>query len=130
MAKSLADILRAAREQINEISGDALEALLLSDRNDVLIVDVLDVEEYQKNRLPGAIHAPRSHIEELADLEYGHRHPELSAARERMVILYCRSGSRSALATVALQEMGFQNIHSLAGGITVWDADDKPVIFG
>ena len=128
MAKSLADILRAAREQINEISGDALEALLLSDRNDVLIVDVRDVEEYQKNRLPGAIHAPRSHIEELADLEYGHRHPELSAARERMVVLYCRSGSRSALATVAFQEMGFQNIHSLAGGITVWDADDRLVI--
>lgn len=128
MAKSLADILRATREQINEISGDALEALLLSHRNDVLIVDVRDVEEYQKSRLPGAIHAPRSHIEELADLEYGHRHPELSAARERMVVLYCRSGSRSALATVTLQEMGFQNIHSLAGGITLWDAEDKPVI--
>ena len=66
-------------------------------------------------------------LEALADLEYGKAHPELSRARERRVLLYCDSGTRSAFAAVTLAQMGFAQVHSLAGGMVVWEAEDKPI---
>ncbi|MCE5394021.1 MAG: rhodanese-like domain-containing protein [Acidithiobacillus sp.] len=127
MAKSLADFIREARAQIQEIDCDQLEAWLIQDPDGLLVVDVREREEYQRARLPGAHHVPRGHLEALADLDYGKAHPELSRARNRKVVLYCDSGTRSAFAAVTLQQMGFQQVYSLAGGMVVWEAEDKPL---
>jgi rhodanese-related sulfurtransferase len=61
-----------------------------------------------------------------ADFEHPKRDPWL-ADRERKMILYCGGGPRSALASKALQEMGFQRILSLAGGWTGWTELKLPV---
>ncbi|WP_369573686.1 rhodanese-like domain-containing protein [Acidithiobacillus sp. IBUN Pt1247-S3] len=126
MAKSLADFIRDARAQINEVDCDRVEEWLDAGE-DVLIVDVREVEDFCKARLPGAHHVPRGHLEALADLEYGKAHPALSKARERRVLLYCDSGTRSAFAAVTLLQMGFTQVYSLAGGMVVWEAEDKPI---
>jgi rhodanese-related sulfurtransferase len=127
MGKSLADFIRAARRQIREIDCDTLEDWLRS-RDDVLVVDVRESSAFLEGHLPGAIHVPRGYLEALADPDYGHCHPELAAARNGVVVLYCDSGTRSALAAVTLQEMGFTEVYNLGGGINVWDAEDKPVV--
>jgi len=127
MAKSLADYIRNARSQIQEVDCDILEDWLRS-RDDVLIVDVRESHAYVEGHLPEAIHVPRGYLEALADPDYGHSHPRLSQARDRTVVLYCDSGTRSALAAVTLQEMGFAEVYNLAGGINVWDAEDKPIV--
>lgn len=126
MAKSLADFIREARAQVSEVDCDTVEAWLEAGE-DILIVDVRENEDFARARLPGAHHVPRGHLEALADLEYGKAHPELSRARERRVLLYCDSGTRSAFAAVTLQQMGFTQVHSLAGGMVVWEAEDKAI---
>ena len=126
MAKSLADFIREARAQIDEVDCDRV-AEWLEAGEDVLIVDVRELEDFRKARLPGAQHVPRGHLEALADQEYGKAHAELSKARERRVLLYCDSGTRSAFAAVTLLQMGFAQVYSLAGGMVVWEAEDKPI---
>ena len=127
MSKSLADYIRHARSQIREIDCDTLEDWLRS-RDDVLVVDVRESGAFLEGHLPEAIHVPRGFLEALADPDYGHCHPVLATTRDRTVVLYCDSGTRSALAAVTLREMGFTEVYNLSGGINVWDAEDKPVV--
>ncbi|WP_248883902.1 rhodanese-like domain-containing protein [Acidithiobacillus acidisediminis] len=127
MAKTLADFIREARAEIAEVDCDTVEGWLDAGE-EVLIVDVREAEDFHKARLPGAHHVPRGHLEALADRAYGKAHPELSRAQERRVLLYCDSGTRSAFAALTLLQMGFTQVYSLAGGMVVWEAEDKPII--
>jgi rhodanese-related sulfurtransferase len=45
-----------------------------------------------------------------------------------MVVVYCAGGVRSILAARALQEMGYTNVHSLAGGMKAWKDANLPVV--
>ncbi|MBU2759796.1 rhodanese-like domain-containing protein [Acidithiobacillus sulfurivorans] len=127
MAKSLADFIRSARSQIREVDCDTLEDWLRT-RDDLVLVDVREAHAFVEGHLPEAIHVPRGYLEALADPDYGHCHPVLSQARDQVVVLYCDSGTRSALSAVTLQEMGFSEVYNLGGGINVWDAEDKPIV--
>ena len=49
---------------------------------------------------------------------------------EDEIVLYCRSGPRSAWATERLMEMGFGKVFNLKGGITAWKAQVDPSIQG
>ena len=86
----------------------------------MLLVDVREPDEHRLGHLPGAVLIPRGTIEPAADLHFPKRHAELSQARKRRVVLYCGTGGRSALACDVLQEMGFENVASLAGGYAAW----------
>ncbi len=124
--KNLGDFIREARAKVQEIDCDTLEGWMQMG-DDVLVVDVRDQEAFQAGHLPRAVHASRGHLEALADPGYGRSHPELAHAHERRVVLYCDSGARSAMAGCTLQEMGFAKVYSLAGGLQVWEAEDRPV---
>lgn len=89
----------------------------LAERHGALIIDVREPDEWAQARIPGAIHIPLGQIRERA-----HEIP-----RDRPVILQCRSGNRSAGATRTLLDLGFANVHNLAGGIGDWAADGFPV---
>ena len=119
MSKTLMDLVGAARGRIVEIDSEALSAEL-ERGGDLLLVDVREPDEYRVGSLPGAVSIPRGIIEPAADLRYPKRHPELSQARQRRVVLYCATGGRSALACDVLQQMGFEDIASLAGGVAAW----------
>src|SRR4051812_23052585 len=79
----------------------------------VAIVDVRETEEYSVGHLPGAKHVPRGYLETRIEGAV----PD----RSQRVILYCASGNRSALAAHTLEhELGYQNVESMTGGITLW----------
>ncbi len=81
--------------------------------NGAVIVDVREQQEFEESHLPGALHVPRGHLESRIE----------GAARDRSqrVVLYCASGNRSALAAKTLQdELGYENVESMTGGITLW----------
>ena len=118
MPKSLTDLVSAARGRIEEIDVAALGEETAA--SDLLLVDVREPDEHRLGRIPGAVPIPRGMIEPAADLQFPMRHPELSQARRRRVVLYCASGGRSALACDVLQEMGFEDVASLAGGFAAW----------
>jgi len=107
-----AELIRRAKEQITEVDPREIHDLL-PDRNGTVVVDVREQQEFEQSHIPGAKHVPRGHLESRIEGAAGDK-----AAR---VVLYCASGNRSALAARTLQEeLGYENVESMTGGITLW----------
>lgn len=126
MAKSLMDFVMAAKANIKEVSADELEAMI-SEKEDLLVVDVREPGEFMHGHVKHALLVPRGVLEPAADLDYPKKNEALSGARNRPVALYCATGGRSAMAANVLQEMGFTDVYSLAGGFDSWSQAGKPV---
>jgi rhodanese-related sulfurtransferase len=89
--------------------------LLAADPN-VQLIDVRTAEEHAAGRIDGG------RLIELGELAL--RAAEID--RDRPVILYCRSGARSAMATEALSQAGY-DAHNMAGGMLDWHAAALPI---
>ena len=110
MSTSSAELLRQIKSQIEEI--DPAEVKELLDEG-VVIVDVRGTEEAAIGHLPGAKLIPRGHLEQRIEAAV----PDRSAN----VILYCASGVRSAYAARTMRDdLGYKNVKSMTGGITLW----------
>jgi rhodanese-related sulfurtransferase len=111
--KSAKDIVAEASRQIETLSGE--DAIKLVGDPNVVFVDLREREELQKTgKLQGAVHVPRGFLEFQADPASPTHKPELGGGKK--LVLYCGSGSRSALGAKALKEMGFTNVAHVAGG--------------
>jgi rhodanese-related sulfurtransferase len=125
MPKSLKDFVADAKSRIREISAaDAAETIKRNPAT--LVVDVREPAEYAEGHIPGALLVPRGVLEAKADLEYAAREPRL-ADRSQPIIVQCASAARSAMAAEVLQQMGFTNVRSLAGGIVAWKEKGLPI---
>lgn len=119
MRQTVQQLLAEAKSRIREIDANELRAL---QARGVPVVDVREPAEFAAGHLPGASHIPRGVLEFEID---GHpavncaRDPAL-AHRDQPIVLYCRSGGRSALAAEALKRLGFAEPLSLAGGYLGW----------
>ncbi len=92
----------------------------LERKDDSLIVlDVRTASEFAAGHVPGARNI--SH-DELAS-----RLAELAGARDKEVVLYCRSGRRSALAAETLRGAGFTKLSQLQGDYPAWESGKLPV---
>ena len=78
-----------------------------------VLIDVREVEEFAAGHIPGAKHVPKSYLESRIEAAV----PD----RDAQVVLYCQSGNRSAWAARTLREdLGYTNVASMTGGITLW----------
>jgi rhodanese-related sulfurtransferase len=111
-------LVAEARRNIREISPDGLSGEI----GTVTLIDVREPAEYESGHLPGAVNIPRGVLEFQiqAHPAVGGATDEALALPRRPIVLYCRTGGRSALAARSLQSLGFSNVRSLAGGITAW----------
>jgi rhodanese-related sulfurtransferase len=124
MAKSIEEMVREAKERVENLSVDQVAAELESD--DVLLVDVREsVELEQAGKIAGSVHAPRGMLEFFADPSSPYHRPEFN--RGRRVILHCAGGGRSALGADVLRQMGYANVAHLDGGLNAWKAAGRPV---
>ncbi len=105
------ELLAQARAEIDEIATPDAHALLL-DGTAPLFVDVRPRDEWDEGHLPGAVHLPRNNLESRVEA--------LIPDRERSLVVYCESGTRSAFATKTLHELGYPNAVNLAGGFADW----------
>ncbi len=102
------------------------DALAVADDPDVVFVDVREtVELQQSGTIAGAVHAPRGFLEFIADPEGPMHLPDLASGK--LLILYCGSGGRSALATKTLQDMGIEKVCHIAGGFGAWQQAGGPI---
>ena len=76
-----------------------------------LILDVRTQEEYDQGHIPGAILIPDTEVESKAE--------EVLTDKNQLILVYCRSGRRSKLASEILVELGYTNIKEF-GGIIDW----------
>src|SRR5919197_3183037 len=110
MSPSGAEVIKKIKERIHEIDpADVREGL----GNGVVLVDVREGEEFERERMLGAVHVPRGYLESRIE--------GAVSDRDAHVVLYCASGQRSALAADTMQELlGYTNVESMTGGITPW----------
>ncbi len=87
---------------------------------DVVLIDTREPHEYQEAHLEGGKLVPPGL---LAD-EIASAAPDRSAR----TILYCRSGSRSAIAAAQMEALGYEDVASMAGGILAWQEQGLPVV--
>jgi len=115
-----ADLIAQAKAEIEEIQPTEAAAEIDSG-DDVALVDVREQAEFEERHIEGAIHVPRSYLES--------RFEQFVPDRSRRIILYCASGIRSALAAKTLAEdLGYEDVSSMAGGITLWRDRGLPVV--
>ncbi|MEZ5121265.1 MAG: ThiF family adenylyltransferase [Solirubrobacterales bacterium] len=129
MTPSGAEYIRQIKEQITEVDPSEVHELLdgapTAGANgasangasahagaDIALIDVRESEEWDAGHLPGATHVPRGYLESRIEGAV----PD----RDRRVVIYCASGTRSALAAKTLADLGYSDVQSMTGGITLW----------
>lgn len=124
--KTLKELVAAAKAFIREIQPEELLAALGNGKK-LRLLDVREPAEYLAGAIPIAYHVPRGVLEAKADRDYAQRDPQLQDRSESLVLV-CKSGARSALASATLQWMGFTDVASLAGGMDAWINAGHPVV--
>lgn len=117
--KNAHDLVAEAKARIDEIDLDTAEAAI---RNADALLDVREADEFHAGHIPGAVNIPRGLLEFRLSAS-----PELSA-RDLNIVLYCKTSGRATLAACALQDMGYLNVQSIAGGFDAWSAAGKAVV--
>lgn len=112
-------IVNDAKSRVTECNVDDVSAMLQAGESFTL-VDVREESEFAKGHLPQAIHLGKGVIER--DIE-----KQVSDPATKLV-LYCGGGFRSALAADALQKMGYENVISMDGGWSGWQAAGYAVV--
>lgn len=112
-------LVAAAKAQITECTPEAAQAQLAA--GGVLLLDVREPDEYRAGHLAGAVNIPRGL------LEFRLSGDASLADTGRPVLVYCKTSGRAALAASVMQEMGFVNVTSMAGGFDAWVAAGLPV---
>ncbi len=111
-------LVNDAKSRIREVNVEETRARLQANPQTVLI-DVREDKEWEAGHAADAEHLGKGIIER--DIET--KVPDKSAE----LILYCGGGYRSALAADVLQEMGYSNVWSMAGGWKAWQESGAPV---
>jgi sulfur-carrier protein adenylyltransferase/sulfurtransferase len=110
MSPSGAELLRQIKSRIDEVDPAVVREQL---SNGAVVVDVRETDEFAAGHIPGAKHVPRSHLESRIE--------GAVTDHAQHVILYCQSGNRSAWAArTMLDDLGYQHVESMTGGITLW----------
>jgi rhodanese-related sulfurtransferase len=111
-------IVNDAKTRIKEVTVAETRERLNANSNAKLI-DVREDNEWKAAHAAGAIHLGKGIIERDIEVTAPDKSTEL--------ILYCGGGYRSALAADVLQQMGFTNVWSMAGGWKAWKESGAPV---
>ena len=120
-AKSLVE---AAEREIENLSVE--DAIKLHGRDDVVLVDIRDPRELQRDgKVPGAFHCPRGMLEFWIDPASPYAKPVFQV--EKKFIFHCAGGLRSALAAKTAQDMGLKPVAHLGGGFAAWRDAGGPV---
>ncbi len=120
-----AEMVAQAKQKVQNLTPEETAREL--DEGDALLVDVREPDERAQNgAIAGAVEAPRGMLEFWADPASPYHRDEFDP--DRRIILHCESGGRSALAAVALQDLGYTNVAHMDGGITTWKTAGNPVV--
>src|SRR5688500_929278 len=111
-------IVNEAKSRIKEVTVAETRERLAANRSGLLI-DVREDHEWDAAHAAGAIHLGKGIIERDIEAAAPDKSTEL--------VLYCGGGYRSALAADVLQNMGYRNVWSMAGGWKAWQESGAPV---
>ena len=76
-----------------------------------IILDTREQDEFDSGHIPGAILIPYTEIDNKAE--------EMMPDKDKLILVYCRSGRRSKIAAESLAKLGYTNVKEF-GGIIDW----------
>lgn len=94
---------------ITKIDVETLQNRL--ENEEITLLDVRELDEYDGGHIEGAVNAPLSSLDEI----------ELPYLKDDPIYVICRSGNRSAQAAQLLQERGYTEIYDVSGGMIAWE---------
>ena len=112
--KSKQEIGTEAKSKAPHISSQQL-AGYISGKEEIVLLDIRTEAEYEAGHIQGAQWFPRGKLEYYIQ--------EFIKDSNSRIVLYCRTGGRSALATLTLKDMGYTNVVDLDGGFKEWVAE-------
>lgn len=112
---SFRELLADAKSKIQEV--DTQTAASRIEAGQVVVLDVREPDEYEQGALPNVVHIARGHLEAQVETKIVDKSLEL--------IVYCAGGVRSAFAAKTLQELGYTNVVSMAGGYGKWKDEGR-----
>src|SRR5688572_18184503 len=110
-------MLSQAKQEIKEVSPQEVKDQL-NPSNGFTLLDVREGDEWEQGHLDKAIFLPRGFLEVKAD--------KILTDRQQPIVVYCAGGVRSALAAKTLQDLGYKNVVSMAGGFAAWKDNGMP----
>jgi rhodanese-related sulfurtransferase len=125
--KTFAQIASEIAPKIKEMMPWDAEEYLES-HPETLIVDIRETHEYDTMHIPDSLHVPRGILENACEWDFEETEPELVKARDKPVLLVCRSGNRTTLAAYTLQQMGYENVISPKTGLRGWSDYELPLV--
>jgi len=101
------------------------EVMAVRGNDDVELVDIRDIRElWRDGTIPDAIHAPRGMLEFWVDPDSPYYRDVFGSGKK--FIFYCAGGMRSALAALAVHEMGLGPVAHMRGGYGAWKKAEYP----
>jgi len=107
------ELLKQTKASIREVDTAGAEARL----GQAVFLDVREPDEYSQGTIPGSVHIPRGNLESNIEGRV--------TDRDREVVVYCAGGMRSAFAAKTLEELGYTNVVSMAGGFNRWKDEGR-----
>jgi molybdopterin/thiamine biosynthesis adenylyltransferase/rhodanese-related sulfurtransferase len=108
------ELVEKTRSRVTEVTPAEVAGRL----EQITVIDVREVSEYEQGAIPGARFLPRGILErDVAGV---------IADPDTPLILYCEGGHRSILGAAALQDMGYTDVASMSGGFNRWKNDGHP----
>lgn len=121
---SVQSLVEAAEQDIETLSTE--QAIALHGNDDVLLVDIRDIRELQRDgKVPGAFHCPRGMLEFWIDPQSPYHKPVF--AQDKKYVFFCAGGLRSALAAQTAHKMGLKPVAHIRGGFGAWKKAGGPV---
>lgn len=119
-----AEMVAEAKKRVENLTVD--ETAREMDGAGALLVDIREPGERAENgSIPGAVEAPRGMLEFWADPTSPYHRDEFQP--DQRIILHCASGGRSALAAAMLQDLGYERVAHMDGGMKAWKEAGRPV---
>jgi sulfur-carrier protein adenylyltransferase/sulfurtransferase len=112
---SFRELLAATKAEIREV--DTAQADELRKQPGAVVLDVREADEFEQGAIPGALFLPRGNLESGIE----NRIPDKSTK----LIVHCAGGTRSAFAAKSLQELGYTDVVSVAGGFNKWKDEGR-----
>ncbi len=125
--KKFLDLISDCLGDVAEIMPWDLEERLQANP-DLLVVDVREPYEYDAMHIEGSLCTPRGILESACEWDYEETLPELVKAREREIVVVCRSGYRSVLSAFSMKMLGYPNVVSLKTGLRGWTDFEQPLV--
>ncbi len=124
--KTFQDLIKDCLESVDEVFPWTLTELLETD-HPPLLLDIREPYEFDKLHIQGAVNVPRGILETASEYGYDETVPELVNARNKEIVVICRSGNRSVLAAYTMQILGFHHVKSLKTGVKGWNEFEQPL---